>query len=72
MFTKYLCQGCGLVWRSNKIIVICPVCRSKAVKVKNGVDTKEKLLSTKHKEVKNRLINEEGTYKNKFYRELDY
>ncbi len=63
MFTKYLCLGCGITWRSNKILVICPVCKSKAVKVKNGVDTKE---------VKDKLSNKEDTYKNKFYKELNY
>ncbi|MBA7586228.1 hypothetical protein ES708_28224 [subsurface metagenome] len=63
MFAKYLCLGCGITWRSNKLLVICPVCRSKAVKVKDGVDTKE---------VIDRLTNKEETYKDKFYRELDY
>ena len=52
MFAKYLCLGCGITWRSNKILVICPVCKSKAVKVKNGVDTKE---------VKDKLSNKEDT-----------
>ena len=63
MFAKYICIGCGITWRSKEIVIICPVCRSKAIKVKEGVDTKG---------VKNRLINEEGKYENKFYRELDY
>ena len=63
MFPKYICLNCGRVWRDRELLVICPVCRSKAVKVKDGVDTKE---------VIDRLTNKEGTYKNKFYRELNY
>jgi Zn finger protein HypA/HybF involved in hydrogenase expression len=49
MFAKYVCLGCGITWRSGDIMVICPVCRSKAVKVRNGVDAKEEKtqLSTK-------------------------
>jgi len=35
MFAKYVCLGCGICWRSRDIIVICPVCRSKAVLIKN-------------------------------------
>jgi len=35
MFAKYLCLGCGITWRSRDILVICPVCRSKTVKVKS-------------------------------------
>ena len=51
MFAKYVCLGCGITWRSGRLMVICPVCRSKAVKVKNGVDAKEvkDKLSTKNK-----------------------
>ncbi|GAI69331.1 unnamed protein product [marine sediment metagenome] len=63
MFAKYLCLGCGITWRRNKRIIICPVCRSKVIKAKEEVDTKE---------VIDRLTNKEGTYENKFYRELDY
>ena len=49
MFAKYLCLGCGITWRSGNIITICPVCKSKAILIKNGVDVKEvkAKLSTK-------------------------
>ena len=63
MYSKYRCLNCGRIWRSGDIIVVCPICRSKPIKIKDGVDTKE---------VIDRLTNKEGTYKNKFYRELNY
>jgi DNA-directed RNA polymerase subunit RPC12/RpoP len=49
MFAKYVCLGCGITWRSGNIITICPVCKSKAILIKNEVDVKEvkAKLSTK-------------------------
>ena len=41
MYPKYKCFGCGNVWWSNEIMVICPICRGKGVKIKEGVDIKE-------------------------------
>jgi len=41
MYPRYKCFGCGNVWHSGEIMVICPICRGKGVKIKEGVDTKE-------------------------------
>jgi len=41
MGPRYRCLNCGRSWRSREIMVICPVCRSKGVKIKDEVDTKE-------------------------------
>lgn len=41
MYPKYKYLGCGNVWRSGEILVICTICRGKGVKIKDGVDTKK-------------------------------
>lgn len=38
---KYKCFGCGKVWCSNEILAICPVCRGKGVKVKEGIKAED-------------------------------
>ncbi len=38
---RYKCLNCGRIWRSGEIIVVCPVCRSKPIKIKDGIDIKE-------------------------------
>ncbi len=38
---RYRCLNCGRIWRSREIMVICPICRSKPVRIKEGVDIKE-------------------------------
>jgi len=37
----YKCLNCGRLWRSGEIMVVCPVCRSKPIKIKDGVDIEE-------------------------------
>ena len=37
MYLKYKCFGCGKIWRSNKLMAICPVCRGKGVEIKEGI-----------------------------------
>lgn len=37
----YKCLNCGRIWRSGEIMVVCPVCRSKPIKIKDGVDIEE-------------------------------
>lgn len=41
MYPKYKCLNCGRIWRDKGIMVICPICRSKPIKIKDGVDIKE-------------------------------
>ena len=41
MYPIYKCLNCGRIWRSGEIMVICPICRSKPIKIKNGVNIKE-------------------------------
>ena len=41
MYPKYKCLGCGRIWHSREILVVCPVCRSKGIKIKEGVDIRE-------------------------------
>jgi len=41
MYPKYICLNCGRIWRSGEIMVVCPVCRSKPIKIKEGVDIRE-------------------------------
>jgi len=36
MYPKYKCFGCGHIWWSGEILAICPVCRGKGVKMKEG------------------------------------
>lgn len=40
MYPKYRCLNCGRIWRSGEIMVVCPVCKSKPIKIKDGVDIK--------------------------------
>jgi len=41
MYPIYKCLNCGRIWRSGEIMVICPVCRSKPIKIREGVDIRE-------------------------------
>ena len=41
MDPRYKCLNCGRIWRSGEIMVVCPICRSKPIKIKNGVDIRE-------------------------------
>ncbi len=41
MYPKYICLNCGRIWHSGEIMVICPICRSKPIKIKDGVDIRE-------------------------------
>jgi len=41
MGPRYRCLNCGIIWRNREIMVVCPICRSKGVKIKEGVDIKE-------------------------------
>ncbi len=49
MYPKYKCLGCGNVWRSGEILIICPICRSKGIKVKEGLDTKKVVKEIKRR-----------------------
>ncbi len=40
---RYKCIICGRIWRSGEIMVVCPVCRSKPIKLRDGVDV-EKII----------------------------
>ena len=54
MHPKYKCFGCGEIFRSGEILAICPICRGKGVKMKNGVDIEEvveKLKSVDSKKI---------------------
>ena len=47
MYPIYKCLNCGRIWRSGEIMVVCPVCRSKPIKIKEGVDIKEVVKNLK-------------------------
>jgi len=60
MDPKYVCLNCGRIWRSGEIMVICPICRSKPIKIKEGVDIKEvveKLKNGDPKKIARRVKN---------------
>jgi len=60
MEPKYKCLNCGRIWRSGEIMVICPVCRCKPIKMKDGVDIREveeKLKSGDSKKIARRVKN---------------
>jgi predicted Zn-ribbon and HTH transcriptional regulator len=60
MDPKYKCLNCGRIWRSGEIMVICPVCRSKGIKIRDGVDIREvveKLKSGDSKKIARRVKN---------------
>jgi len=48
MYPKYKCLNCGRIWHSGEIMVICPICRSKPIKIKDGVDIKEVVKKIKN------------------------
>lgn len=41
MYSKYRCLNCGRIWRSGETLVICPVCGSKPIKIKDGANVEE-------------------------------
>ncbi|MBA7708842.1 hypothetical protein ES703_117746 [subsurface metagenome] len=60
MYLRYICLNCGRIWRSGEIMVICPVCRSKPVKIKEGVDigeVVEKIKGSDPKKIARRVKN---------------
>ncbi|GAJ01107.1 unnamed protein product [marine sediment metagenome] len=60
MYPRYKCLNCGRIWHSGEIMVICPVCRSKPIKIKDGVDIKEVVKNIKGGE----KIEQKGIQKN--------
>ena len=40
MYLKYRCLNCGRIWRSRDTMIVCPVCRSKPIRIKDGGDIK--------------------------------
>jgi len=60
MHPIYKCLNCGRIWRSGEIMVVCPVCRSKPIKIKEGVDIREvveKIKSDDPKKIARRIKN---------------
>jgi len=55
MDSIYKCLNCGRIWRSGEIMVVCPVCTSKSIRVKRGVyvGEVEARLSAKRKDILN-------------------
>lgn len=47
MDSKYTCLICEKTWRSGEIMVICPICRRKPIKIKDGVDVREVMKKLK-------------------------
>jgi Zn finger protein HypA/HybF involved in hydrogenase expression len=41
MYPKYKCSNCGRIWRSGEIMVVCPICRCKPIKIKDRVYIRE-------------------------------
>jgi len=41
VYPKYKCLNCGRIWHSKEIMVVCPVCRCKGIKIRDGVDVNE-------------------------------
>jgi len=41
MYPIYKCLNCGRIWRNGDIMVVCPICKSKPIKIKEGVDARE-------------------------------
>ena len=54
MYPKYRCFGCGNIWHSGEIMAVCPICRGKGVKVKEGVKAED--LNIPEKEAWNKII----------------
>ena len=52
MYPKYKCLNCGRIWHSGEIMVICPICRSKPIKIKDGVDIREVVEKIKSRDPK--------------------
>ena len=52
MDARYICLNCGTIWHSCEIMVICPVCRRKPIKIKDGVDLREVIKRLKGCDIK--------------------
>ena len=64
MYPRYKCLNCGRIWRSGEVMIVCPVCRCKPIKIKDGVDIREVVENLKSGDskkiaprVKNKVIN---------------
>ena len=49
MYPKYKCLGCGNIWYSKAILIVCPICRSKGIKIKEGINSKEVVKEIKRR-----------------------
>jgi formate/nitrite transporter len=47
MNPKYKCLNCGRIWRSGEVMVVCPICRSKPIKIKDRSYIREVLEKIK-------------------------
>lgn len=52
MGPKYRCLNCGRIWRDKEIMIICPICRSKPIKIKDGIDIGEVVKKIKGKVIR--------------------
>lgn len=41
MYPKYKCLNCGRIWRSGEVMVVCPICRSKPIKIDDVINIRE-------------------------------
>jgi len=55
IYPKYKCFGCGNIWHSGEILVICPVCRGKGVKIKEGINVNEVVKKLKGGDLKGEI-----------------
>ena len=41
MYPKYKCFGCGNIWYDGNLFAVCPICRGKGQKIKEGFEVKK-------------------------------
>lgn len=41
MNPKYKCLNCGRIWRSGEVMVVCPICRSKPIKIDDVINIRK-------------------------------
>lgn len=57
MYPVHKCLNCGRIWASRDMLVVCPVCRCKPIKMKEEEIVKLLQEGEKHKQIIDKLKN---------------
>ena len=68
MFPRYRCPVCQSIRRRRELLPVCPVCRSKLIKLDDGVDVEKMIKIIKGQDKGVRIKEDSKISEEKWYR----